>query len=72
MITDRNLNLGFTTIDLINEIKLKPKQISYQIIHNHSPPIQLQVLALYRPTQLEFPHHNWCGTKTKKQIKRQK
>jgi len=44
-------------------LELIPKQITFQIIHDHSLPIQLQALAFYRLIQKEFPHHNYCGTK---------
>ena len=65
MIMNRNPDPGFTAVDSIHGIRTNTKANSFQIIHNHSLPISIQILALYRPTQLEVPYHNQCGTKNK-------
>ena len=63
MITNHNPDLGFTAVDSIHEIRTNTKVNNFQIIHNHSLPISILILALYKPTQLEVSHHNRCRTK---------
>jgi len=56
---DRNLDLSFTAIDSIHEIRTNTKANSFfKIIHNYILPIHLQALTFNRPIQREFLHHN--------------